>query len=187
MTQIAICSKSGYRATDICEEKKTKFVQNAGLKTAPCPYHILVNVDATEHYQVNTSCENLDNIKQKSWFVLPPLLEYYYKKQHPFYKGLPKFKNGCLSDVKNAMKFLYPTEKSTVFLPKDFDGKQNELILKVAHSNPDAILYWYANTTFLGSTKEVHNFSITPKNGDFTFTVVDNYGNEIRQKITLKE
>ena len=116
----------------------------------------------SENYQVNTSCERLENIKQKSWFVLPPLLEYYYKDKNPFYKSLPKFREDCLGENKNVMKFLYPTEKSTIFLPKNFDGKQNELILKVAHSNKDAILYWYSNTTFLGTTKEMHQFAVKP-------------------------
>ena len=187
MTKIEICKKSGFRATDICEEKTLEFVQNAGLKTKPCPYHISVNVDESETYQVNTFCENLENIKQKSWFVLPPLLEYYYKKQNPFYKPLPKFRNDCLGDVKNSMKFIYPTEKSTIFLPKDFNGKQNELVLKVAHSNNDAILYWYANNTFLGTTKELHSFSFQPKVGEFKFTVMDNFGNEIHQEIIIKD
>ncbi|PQJ80363.1 penicillin-binding protein 1C [Polaribacter porphyrae] len=187
MTQIEICTKSGYRATEICEEKKLEFMQNSGLKTKPCPFHILLNVDALENYQVNTSCESLENIKQKSWFILPPLQEYYYKKQNPFYKSLPKFRNDCLGENKNSMKFIYPTEKSTIFLPKDFDGKQNELILKVAHSNSEATLFWYANTQFLGTTKENHQFAIEPKVGNFRFTVVDNFGNEIWQKVIIRE
>ena len=186
MTEVDICTKSGYRATQICEEKREEFIQNAGLKTKPCPFHIFVNVDASENFQVNSSCERLENISQKSWFVLPPLLEYYYKKQNPFYKPLPEFRTDCLVDVKYAMKFIYPTEKSTIFLPKDFDGKQNELILKVAHSNNDATLYWYANKTFLGTTKEQHNFAIQPKVGEFKFTVMDSFGNEIHQEFTVK-
>ena len=187
MTEIEICSKSGFRATEICEEKKLGFVQNSGLKTAPCPFHMLINVDRSENYQVNTSCERLENIKQKSWFVLPPLLEYYYKDKNPFYKALPKFRVDCLGETKNAMKFLYPTEKSTIFLPKDFDGKQNELILKVAHSNKDAVLYWYSNATFLGTTKEIHDLAISPKVGEYLLTVMDTYGNEIHQTVIIKE
>ncbi len=187
MTEIEICTKSGFRATAICEEKTLEFVQNSGLKTQPCPYHIQVNVDESASYQVNTSCEKLENIKQKSWFVLPPLMEYYYKKHNPFYKPLPKFREDCLGDVNNSMKFIYPTEKSAVFLPKDFNGKQNELVLKVAHSNNDAILYWYANNIFLGTTKELHSFAFQPKTGDFNFTVMDNFGNEIHQQITVKD
>ena len=123
MTEIEICAKSGYRATTICEGKKMEFVQNSGLKTAPCPFHILVKVDASKNYQVNTSCESMDNIKQQSWFILPPLMEYYYKNKNPFYKTLPKFRNDCLGEVQNAMKFIYPTEKRTIFLPKEYVRK----------------------------------------------------------------
>lgn len=187
MTQVEICSKSGYRATKICEEKKLSYIQNTGLKTEPCPFHININIDRSSTCQVNTSCESLENIQQKSWFVLPPLQEYYYKKQNPFYKPLPKFREDCLGEVKNVMKFLYPTEKSTIFLPKDFDGKQNELILKVAHSNKEAILFWSLNQQFLGTTTENHELAITPKEGDFKITVVDNFGNEIQQQISIKE
>ena len=186
MTEIEICTKSGYRATEICEDKKLQFIQNAGLKTAPCPFHILVNVNISENYQVNTSCEKLENIKQKSWFVLPPLMEYYYKNKNPFYKTLPKFRNDCLGENSNAMKFIYPTEKSTIFLPKDFNGIKNKVVFKVAHSNNDASLFWYLNTTFLGKTYQKHEFSTTIKRGKYTLTVIDNLGNEISQTIEIQ-
>ena len=187
MTEIEICSKSGYRATSICEEKNIEFVQNSGLKTVPCPFHILVNVDVSENYQVNTSCESLENIKQKSWFVLPPLMAYYYKQKNPFYKALPKFRSDCLGEEKNTMKFIYPTEKSTIFLPKDFNGEKNELVLKVAHSNKEAILFWYINDTFLGTTKDKHQFATDLNIGDYSLSVTDNFGNEIHQQIIVKE
>ena len=187
MTAIEICSKSGFRATDICEDTKLEFVQNAGLKTAPCPFHMLVNVEATENYQVNTACERLENIKQKSWFVLPPLMEYYYKDKNPFYKPLPKFRNDCLGETKTSMKFIYPSEKSTIFLPKNFDGQKNELVLKVAHSNNDAKLFWYLDTVFIGVTEEKHEFSINLNAGSYVISVTDNFGNEIHQKINVKD
>ena len=187
MTVVEICSKSGFRATGICEEKKLEFIQNAGLKTAPCPFHALVNVDALENYQVNTSCEGLEKIKQKPWFVLPPLMEYYYKDKNPFYKPLPKFRYDCLGGIKNSMKFIYPTEKSTIFLPKNFDGQKNELILKVAHANNEAILFWYLDNAFLGTTKERHEFSVGLNVGVYELSVTDDFGNEIHQKIIVKD
>ncbi len=162
-------------------------MQNAGLKTAPCPFHMLVNVEATENYQVNTACERLENIKQKSWFVLPPLMEYYYKDKNPFYKPLPKFRNDCLGETKTSMKFIYPSEKSTIFLPKNFDGQKNELVLKVAHSNNDAKLFWYLDTVFIGVTEEKHEFSINLNTGSYVISVTDNFGNEIHQKINVKD
>jgi penicillin-binding protein 1C len=186
MTAVAICGKSGYRATDICEVKNVVYIQNAGLKTAPCPYHVLLNVDVSEKHQVNTSCESLENIKQKPWFVLPPLMEYYYRDKNPFYKSVPKFRDDCLGEAVNAMKFLYPTEKSTIFLTKSFDGTRNELILKVAHSNKEVTLFWSLNNTFLGTTKGIHHFAIQPTLGAYIITVTDSFGNEIQQEIEIK-
>ena len=186
MAEVEVCVKSGHRATTLCEDKKLEFIQISGLKTAPCPFHKIINVDKSELYQVNTFCESLENIKQKPWFILPPLMEYYYKTKNPFYKPLPNFRNDCLSDEKNTMKFIYPTEKTTVFLPKDFDGKQNDLIIKVAHSNSDTTLFWSLNNKFLGTTQEKHEFAIAQETGIFKITVVDILGNEIQQEIIIK-
>lgn len=187
MTEVEICSKSGFRATEICEEKQLVFIQNSGLKTAPCPYHILINTDFSEKYQVNTSCESFANIKQKSWFVLPPLMAFYYKEKNPFYKSVPDFRSDCFAEQNATMKFLYPTEKTTIFLPRNFQGTQNELVLKVAHSNKEATLFWYLNNTFLGTTKEIHNLAIIPTIGLHTISVTDNFGTEIHQQIEIKK
>ena len=85
------------------------------------------------------------------------------------------------------MKFIYPTEKTTIFLPKNFDGQKNELILKVAHANNEAILFWYLDNAFLGTTKERHEFAVGLNVGIYQFSVTDNFGNEIRQKIIVKD
>ena len=123
---------------------------------------------------------------QQSWFVLPPIMEYYYKSQNPFYKTLPKFREDCIGEELNTMNFIYPSEKSTIFLPKDFNGKQNELIVKVAHTNKNSTLYWSMNNEYIATTKGHHEIALLPKNGNYTITVVDNFGNEIEQKITIK-
>ncbi|MFG6685160.1 penicillin-binding protein 1C [Mariniflexile sp. HNIBRBA6329] len=185
MQEVSICKKSGFRASQNCDEIEEKFIQLSGLKTKPCPFHVLVHIDASETYQVNSSCEDLSNIKNKSWFVLPPLMAYYYKAKNPFYKPLPKFRSDCLGDNTITMEFIYPEENNTIFLPKDFDEKPNDLILKIAHSKPDATLFWYLNETFIGSTKDIHELAIIPKEGKHLITVVDEFGNEAKRSITI--
>jgi penicillin-binding protein 1C len=109
-------------------------------------------------------------------------MAYYYRQKYPFYKSLPNFRNDCISEQQSAMKFLYPSEKTTIFLPKDFEGKTNELILKVAHSNKSATLYWYLDAVFLGATYELHQMAIVPKVEIHSISVSDNFGSEIPQK-----
>ncbi|WP_242134225.1 penicillin-binding protein 1C [Aestuariivivens marinum] len=187
MQQVTICKQSGHRASPHCHDTEERFIQNSGLKTKPCPYHILVHLDKTEQYRVNTSCESLSNITHKPWFVLPPLMAHYYKSKNPFYKPLPKFRNDCLGDNDIAIAFIYPKEDNTIFLPKDFGGNTNELIVKIAHSKPKGTVFWYLDERYMGSTKDIHELAIKPSHGEHSITVVDAFGNEAKRKITISK
>ena len=187
MQEVSICSKSGYRASPKCDDNEQTFIQSSGLKTKPCPYHILVHLDASEQYQVNSSCESLNNIKNTSWFVLPPLIEYYYKSKNPFYKPLPPYRSDCIAEGSLTMQFIYPKQSGKFFLPKDFDGNTNELVLKIAHSKPETTVFWYLDDIFIGSTKAIHDMAILPKSGQHLITVVDEFGNEAKRHIEILE
>ena len=181
MQEVNICKQSGYRASPNCIDIQNEFIQLSGLKTKPCPYHILVHLNQNETYQINSSCEDLKTIKHKSWFVLPPVMAYYYKDKNPFYKALPKFRADCLSDEGITIDFIYPNENNSVFLPKDFNGETNDLILKIAHSKPQNTVYWYIDETYIGSTKEIHEMAVKPNQGKHIITVVDELGNEAKR------
>ena len=187
MQEINICKESGFRAGQYCENNIKKFVQRSGLKTKPCPYHKLVHLDTTKTYQVNASCEDLSSITNTSWFVLPPLMEYYYKSKNPFYKTLPPYRNDCIGNQQISMQFIYPKDNSTIFLPKDFDGKINALILKIAHSKPETKVFWYLNSKFIGETNGIHDLPVIPNEGKHTITAVDEFGNEITKNIEISK
>ncbi len=187
MLEVTICKKSGYRASSICDTTELRFIQKSGQKTAACPFHKLVHLDTAEQFQVNSSCENLTDIKNKSWFILPPLQAYYYKSNNPFYKSPPPFREDCSDTATTSMEFIYPNQQSTIYLPKDFDGTTNPLILKIAHSKPELILYWYIDNEFIGTTKDIHDMAVLPTSGIHMITVVDALGNELKHKITISE
>lgn len=187
MQEVRICSKSGHRASSICDETEDTYIQISGLKTEPCPYHILAHVDAAETYQVNSSCEDLSAIKHKPWFILSPLKAYYYKTKNPFYMPLPKLRMDCMGEQQVTMDFIYPKTNNSIFLPKDFNGETNDLILKIAHSKPESSVYWYLDEQYLGTTKNIHELAVIPKVGEHLITVVDEFGNEVRRKISISE
>ncbi len=187
MQEVTICRKSGHRASPNCDDTENKFIQISGLKTKPCPYHVLVHLDKSEMFQVNSSCESTSNIKHKSWFVLPPLMAYYYKTKNPFYKTLPKFRSDCLGENSISMAFIYPKENNSIFLPKDFDGSTNDLVLQIAHSKPETTVFWYVDDIYMGSTKDIHELAIIPKQGKHLITVVDEFGNEGKRRFTISE
>jgi penicillin-binding protein 1C len=187
LEKIPVCNKSGYRALEICEQKDSVFVQRAGLKTRPCPNHFWVHLDESEQYQVNSSCYSINKMKHKSWFVLSPLMEFYYQKKNPTYKILPTFKSGCLSEEKLVMDFIYPKESVKVFLPKGFNEQKNDLVFRLAHSIQDIKVFWYVDAKFIGTTQTFHEMAIQPKTGKHIITVIDELGNELKRNIEITE
>lgn len=178
------CAQSGYLAQDDCPKTKQLITRN-GKKTAICPYHKLVHLDFSEQYQVNSSCESIDNIVSKKWFVLPPVMEWYYKNLHIDYKPLPPYRSDCQPAQQQTMDFIYPKANSKIYLAKNFESKIQPVILKVACSNKEAKLYWYVDNVYKGETQTYHEMPVQAASGKHIIVVVDQVGNEIRRKIEI--
>jgi len=181
-----ICNRSGHLASLYCDETKKKWIPKNGSRTSACPYHQQVFLDETENFQVNSSCYPIAEIKPKNWFMLPPVMEYYYTLKHPKYKVLPSFKSGCLKDGEQKMQFIFPRKNESILLPKNFKEETNSVIFKLAHRNPETTVYWYVDKTFVKATKTFHEISITPQPGEHLLTVTDQEGNSISQKIEVE-
>ncbi|QYJ68708.1 penicillin-binding protein 1C [Flavobacterium litorale] len=184
LEQATVCQKSGYLAGEYCPTVQ-QFVPVAGKSTKVCPYHSLVNLDAAEQYRVNSSCEDVATMVTKSWFVLPPVMEWYYKKQHIDYAPLPPFRDDCTGATGSSMGFIYPKNNSKIYLTKDFSGELQPAIFKAAHTNANAKLFWYLNDRYLGVTHTFHEMPVTAKTGEYYLTITDEWGNEMRRKITI--
>lgn len=187
LVKIKVCKKSGYLAGLYCRETEEEWVPEKGLKTKTCPFHHKVFLNATEQFRVNSSCYPLAEMKQESWFSLPPVEEYYYARKHPEYQPLPPFKFDCLQSGEQRMAFIYPKPNQAVILPKNFDEKTNEVIFKLVHRGKPITVYWYLDSNYLGKTKDFHEIGTTPKPGSYILTAVDQEGNEVQERITIKK
>ncbi|WP_158974756.1 penicillin-binding protein 1C [Cellulophaga sp. L1A9] len=182
---VDVCAQSGYLATENCPIKTIDIPKKQNYVKA-CGYHRIIHLDKNKQFQINSSCEELSNTIAESWFVLPPLLEFYYKRTHPTYKSLPEFRSDCVSVLVPTMEFIYPKDRSRIILAKNFEGKTNELILKLAHAKPETKVFWYLDSTFIKETKDFHEAAILPDKGDHTISVVDEFGNEASIVINIQ-
>jgi penicillin-binding protein 1C len=79
------------------------------------------------------------------------------------------------------MELVYPKPDSRIFIPRDVDGKHQQTIFELAHSNPNTSVYWHLDGQFLGTTKKLHQFTLVPKEGRHTLTIVDETGESIER------
>ena len=188
MLPVAVCRESGYRASVNCNETDTIMVPSTCLNTAPCPYHIQIHLDANRQYLVNAKCYPQDKIINESWFILPPGMEYYYRKSHPGYRTLPNWMPGSIQQNEIQMlELIYPDDRLMVYLPKRNDGHKGEVIFQAAHRRPGATLFWHLDENFLGTTNEIHQMAASPSPGYHKLLILDELGNSSSRSFKVVE
>lgn len=182
METVTVCRQSGYRNSAWCQDIDTIKICRAGLQSMPCPFHKLVHLSANGKFRVHNECESSDIMAKSSWFVLPPMQEYYFRQKNFSYKTLPPFRAGCQSaSPLISMDLIYPKADSKIFIPRELNGAEGKVVFELAHSDPDAVVYWHLDGNFIGTTHRKHNLPLNPAQGPHSLTIVDGKGESINQ------
>ena len=175
-----ICKQSGYRASEFCDEKETVRIPKGSLKAATCKYHKAIHFDKTGTLRVNSNCESVFEMQIKNHFVLPPIMEWYFKKHHTNYQVLPAFKTGCDAQAgQQNMQFIYPRSLTKIFVPREIDGEMGKTVFELAHRKSATKVFWHLDGVYLGYTKNIHQMPLAPLEGKHHLSVVDENGESL--------
>ena len=110
MAKVLVSRQSGFRAPRQAQDTVRTLIPRAGRRSPVSPYHPMVHLDASRSYQVHSDCEPVSQIRNERWFVLPPVQEWYYRRQHPSYRSLPPFRPDCGLDgiAAGSLDVIYP-------------------------------------------------------------------------------
>lgn len=184
MTTIDVCSQTGFRASPQCTAVKSKVPKNS-LKGAICPYHVPIFLDSLKQYRVSSDCYPVSSMFTAPWFVLPPAIEWFYRKYHPEYLMLPDYKKGCTPKNETIFDILHPDNNSAIYIPQGLDQEEGMIIFEAVHRNPKAILFWHIDREFITTTKGVHKIEISPAIGKHILHVVDQDGNTVSRSFSV--
>ena len=183
MTLIEVCAASGYRAGPDCTEKREECIPETGLRSDVCPWHTIVNLNTAETFRINSSCAAPGEMVARSWFILPPAMEYYYRMRNPSYRTLPPFRPGCTDDRKvPSMEFIYPPRDARIFIPRSLQGQMMAMLPEIAHRRRNATVYWHLDNHYIGMTKYLHQTEIRVGEGEHVITAVDDEGMTVSRK-----
>ncbi|NGP87100.1 penicillin-binding protein 1C [Fodinibius halophilus] len=187
MKEVPVCRKSGHRAGPYCTPVDTVAVPTTGLKTEVCPYHRKVHLDTSQEYRVHSRCMPVSKMKSKEWFVLPPVQEWYYRRNNPSYAMLPPLLEQCEQDVDATvtMELIYPHDASQIYVPKEMDGSKGKTVFEVAHRGSRSTIYWHLDEQYLGKTEAPHQMALSPEPGQHRLTLVDEDGVTLRHNFEI--
>lgn len=188
LKKLRICKQSGYKAGENCTDVVEEMVPVAGEKTAICPFHKMIHLDKGGTHRVTDECESVNSMQHKSWFILPPAMEYYYKIKNSDYRSLPPFKSGCtLGGGNTAMELIYPKNGAVVYIPLELDGTRGKIVLNAAHRNQNSKIYWHVDNEYIATTTNYHQLAVSPAPGKHTLTLVDENGERLVQNFTVMD
>jgi len=185
MTEIEICHTSGYRAGPHCDSVGFRMVPAAGKKMDACPYHRIVHLDKEEKYRVNSDCYATSDMISSPWFVLPPAMEWYYRRHNPHYRVLPPFLPACAEGNEQPMELIYPRETLQVYIPRELDGRLSRVVFEAAHREAGTSIHWHLDDRYLGETTQIHQMEVLAPEGKHTLLLVDSHGNLLEKRIEL--
>lgn len=178
MIEVAVCRESGRLASDCCDHVDTLLVSENAIRSESCKYHQHIFLDAEKEYRVNRNCYDADSMIAENRFVLPPTMEWYYRQVHPEYQGVPPIHPNCdAGEDRQVMEIIYPDNLYDIFIPRELGGEPGAIILKAAHRNQKAVVYWYVDQHFLGETQGDHQMDVKASAGMHTLTLTDDQGN----------
>lgn len=180
MKRQKVCRLSGFTASEICDETDSVWIPSKGAVTPVCPYHLLVHLDRNG-MRVNGDCDRVSAMVHRSWFVLPPAMEWYYKSKNAGYKDLPPLRSDCHSGSGLAsMQLIYPKTYSRIYVPRELDGVRGKTVFEVAHRSPSTRIFWHLDERFVGATTRIHQMALQPGEGAHMLTLVDENGETLK-------
>ncbi|MBS1495929.1 MAG: penicillin-binding protein 1C [Bacteroidetes bacterium] len=187
-TFVPVCRQSGYRANIDCPDVDTLFMPQNAIKSPLCPYHKIIHLDPSGTYQVTAQCESPTAMLHKSWFILPPAMEYYYKQKNADYKVLPAFKPGCdYTQAAKEMEIIYPQQDAKIYVPLEISGEKGKTIFTATHRKQGMKIFWSLDDTFVGTTQNFHQLALDPSPGKHIITLTDENGVSISRSFEILE
>jgi penicillin-binding protein 1C len=189
LKEIRVCRESGHLATDLCPADAVTVPEESRFDRM-CPFHQEVHLDASGRFRVDSRCEPVDRMRHESWFVLPPVQEYYYRADHPEYRTLPPFRADCAAGTagergSRVMSLIYPEPGTAVYVPVGLDGEVGEIVCEAVHREDGATVHWHLDEDYVASTRLFHQISIAPEAGGHRLVLVDDEGRRLERRFEV--
>jgi len=186
---VQVCREDGYLAAYGCESSTVLAPLESHFGT-PSPFRKRVFLSQDGRHRVHGGCEQATRMQPHDWFVLPPGMEYFWKRNHSDYRSLPPWRQDCIASLSqhtddSPMELLYPAPGSGIHIPLQLDGKLGRAVFRAVHRDPEATLHWHLDDRYLGETRLFHEQSISAAPGLHTLVLVDQGGQRLRRNFRV--
>jgi penicillin-binding protein 1C len=155
-----------------------------------CPWHKKLFVNQNETEQVCSLCWNQSKYHSITKLIFPPDVSQYLRSNGQVVESLLPHRKSCPALAGgNPLKIIYPQDKASLYVPRDFDGKLQKVNLRAGHQQKNCTIYWYLDDQLKGTTYENHELPVELRKGWHNLEVIDEsgYNSLVRFYANLRE
>ena len=182
---VEVCARSGFPAGPDCSGVRDAFVPVNAPDASGCPYckTVALNEEGTARITLGTGMDDgMERAVLRTWFVLPPAEEWFYRIWNLEYRPLPPFAGEAGAGPSIAgIALLNPEENSAVYVPRELDGREGRIVFQAASRRSEEKIYWHLDDVYLGMTETFHDMEARPAPGRHTLTLVGSTGETVRR------
>lgn len=181
------CTGSGWLAGPDCPASAIWLPAQA-QPVQTCVYHQTGLTERGSGLRVTYDCAGDSPTDHRTWFVLPPQMEHYYRDRHPDYTPPPRWKSGCDPDAQSSkpISWIYPAQDANITLPRTTSGQPGKAIFRIAHRRPDQRVFWFLDGELAGVTRGFHELGIEAGSGSHEMICTDEEGYSISRRFVLQ-
>lgn len=187
LREVVVCRSDGFLANGRCPTR-TVLAPRDSRFARQSPHYVRIHLDASRRWRVHGMCEPVANMVHEDRFVLPPAQAHYYRRHHADYRRLPPWRPDCRQGAREArspIELLYPLPGTRIYIPVELDGQRSRSVFHAVHRDPEAVLYWHLDDTYLGQTRAFHQFAIDAAPGEHRLVLVDGNGNRLERRFEV--
>jgi len=191
LKEVQTCVNDGYLASANCKSEASLAPINSHFQQVS-PFHKKIQLDSQQSYRVHGGCESINNMRAKSWLILPPAQEFYWRQNHSEFRSLPPWRDDCIAGLANysdetPMDIVYPLEGSKVYIPNELNGKRGKVIFTASHRDPKAKLFWHVDNNFIRETQLFHDIALNLSPGWHKLILLDELGFRVERWFKILE
>jgi len=175
---VEVCKESGYPPNVDCPDRAMVEVPMASHQSGVCPYHHSYIVDPKTGQEVCSHCWSGINYEKKVWYVEPPAVQKVLSSIGRNFVLAPLHRESCNAvRSESELQIIYPLHGLKIFIPRNFDGSYEMMVMEAVHPQSDSHLFWLLDQEIIGETDSLHTLAFDMPPGEHFLTIMDELGN----------
>ncbi len=187
LTAIDVCAVSGALPTAACPARRRALAPRRHVPTAPCPYHVALDVDVATGLALSPTCRAGHAYERRTFLAWPATVRRWLSDEQRGFPEPPALAPGCeAGGPRQPPSILSPPPRQVALLIPGVPPSRQGIALEAESHSASAQLSWFVDGELLGTYPSDQRVYWTPRPGQHDIVVTDEAGLSARRKLEVR-